>query len=292
MLEVREADRMTAQRKSRDKIKVGNCVIAERAGRRSAGYAKALHRLREIDRLIANRHGQFVPVERISGYLAVAAFCHEDAASSLAWVRRYTPAAVAGFDDIFAPVRLEKEGRRWNLSGEDAGARVGLTFEERQRLCISTMWAADMPIAEQKEQIKEAKRERERERIAAKRRAKRLVRTAWLAEHAVHRSQPWVSEGISRATWFRRRKPEHETGVSRPARNDETGVLPQAQRARETGVLLPENTFGVPALVSNQPVSTPSIIPEMSDLKSPRRRAGFKPAPNVQLELFESEGSK
>ena len=272
---------MTARRRTRDKITVGNCVIAERAGRSTAGYAKALHRLREIDRLIADRHGQFVPVERISDYLAVAAFCHQDTASSLAWMQRYAPSAVAGFDDLFAPVRLEKEGRRWNLSVEDAGARVGLMFEERQRLGITTMWAADMPIAEQKEAIKEAKRERDRTVKAEKRRASRLPRADWLATRTLNRSKPWLAEGIDRATWFRRRKRENATGVSQRAQSVATGVSQT------------ENIGDVPYVVSDQPVAPPALTPEMSDLTSSRRRAGSKrPAPNVQLDLFELGDAK
>jgi len=272
---------MKVRRQTRDKITVGNCVLAERAGRRSAGYAKALHRLREIDRLIADRHGQFVPVDRISGYLAVAAFCHQDTASSLAWIQRYAPTAVAGFDDLYGPVRLEKEGRRWNLSVQDAGARVGLTFDERQRLGIATMWAADMPIAEQKEAIKEARKKRDRLTKAAKRRGDRIPRADWLATRTLSRSKPWMAEGIDRATWFRRRKRERATVVSQHAHSGAT-VVSQT-----------ENIGDVPYVVSDQPVAAPSIIPETSDLTSSRRRAGSKrPAPNVQLDLFELGDAK
>lgn len=32
-------------------------------------------------------------------------------------------------------------------------------------------------------------------------------RDEWLAEHAQERAQPWLSLGISRATWYRRGKP-------------------------------------------------------------------------------------
>ena len=32
-------------------------------------------------------------------------------------------------------------------------------------------------------------------------------RSAWLADHSVQRTQPWLALGMSRATWYRRGKP-------------------------------------------------------------------------------------
>lgn len=277
---------MTASRKPRDQIKVGNCVIAERRSRARSPYSKALHRLREIDRLIADRFGQFVPAEHLEGFLTVAAFCHGGTTSAtLDWCHRFAPYAVLAFDQAFEPIRRRIEGRRWNLNVEEAGRLLALTFDERQRLQIKTMWAADMPVEDQKGAIDRARQERDRLQKAAKRKAKRKPRADWLAEHLTHRQQPWKAEGISRATYYRRLKPKNETGVSHPAHRNETGVSQI------------ENPSGVLHTVADTLVS-PSIAPDLHDLmtaadtSSRRRAAPRRAAPIGQLDLFDCEEPK
>jgi hypothetical protein len=49
-----------------------------------------------------------------------------------------------------------------------------------------------------------------RREIARKERARRdigkIERGMWLAENTTERDRPWLAEGISRATWYRRRQ--------------------------------------------------------------------------------------
>ncbi|MER9306775.1 hypothetical protein [Mesorhizobium sp. M0496] len=276
---------MTAPRKARDQKKIGKCILAERQAKSRKGYSKALQRLAEVDRLIADRYGQLLPPERLADFLTVATLCLKDAHG---WLNRYAPYA-GDFDTAIDPVKRSIEWRRWNLNVEEAGAKLALTFDERQRLRIVTMWAADLPINEQKAAVAKAKRERERLRIAAKREAKK-PRSEWLADHQIERQHPWEAEGISRRTWYRRQQTQDiGTGVLPQARNRScTGVSLPAQDIG-TGVLLTENTFGVLHLISNIPVPTPTIVPAFQDLTSgmARRVAGpGRPAHPKQLDIF------
>lgn len=86
---------------------------------------------------------------------------------------------------------------RWP-SGKTLGQRLNLTNAERERLRLWTIHPADMTAAEMAEWRKAKKRARD-ERRRRQRGAK--VRAASLAK-----TNPWQAEGISRATWFRRRQ--------------------------------------------------------------------------------------
>ena len=77
-----------------------------------------------------------------------------------------------------------------------------LTPDERAHLRITTIRARAMP----KRDMEAARRERARVRGAAKRRAKGVKPRAKYESESLARTQPWKAQGISRATWFRRRK--------------------------------------------------------------------------------------
>ncbi len=179
---------MTAPRKARDQKRIGNCILAERRPSRGGnGYSRALHRLVEIDRLIADRFGQFLPPEHLESFLTVAAFCHAAGAAPTGWFQRYAPYALDTFDDVIEPIRRRIEERRWNLNVE-AGQLLALTFDERQRLQIKTMWAADVPV-EDKRAVAAAKKENDRAEKERKRKQKRKPRAVWLAEHSISRER-------------------------------------------------------------------------------------------------------
>ncbi len=50
----------------------------------------------------------------------------------------------------------------------------------------------------------------------------RAPRAQWLAEHSQERTKPWVALGISRSTFFERKKKAREAEKS-PADKDEAG---------------------------------------------------------------------
>jgi hypothetical protein len=77
------------------------------------------------------------------------------------------------------------------------GSCLRLTDTERTALHITTIRAVDVSAVEMATRRKQ--RDRERKRVA------RLRRRVTMAE-PVSRSRPWQACGISRATWYRRRK--------------------------------------------------------------------------------------
>lgn len=276
---------MTRPRRDRDRKMIGDCVLAERRKVGSNDYNRALHRLREIDVLIADRFGQIVPPTYLQPFLQVAAFCHPDPHATQAWVQRYAPYVAAQFDEVFEPVRKAMEGRRYNLNLEEAGRILELAFEERQRLHIVTMWAAGMPIKEQRDAAKEEKRKRDRERLAAKRGSKHKPRTEWLSEH---QQRPWEAEGISKRTWYYRQK----QGIAQVCRAPHKPIAqvcraPSAQVCRRL-----ENIGDVLQVGRDKRVQTPSIEPTMRDVSSidhagSSEEAGQQgPALAPQLDLF------
>lgn len=55
------------------------------------------------------------------------------------------------------------------------------------------------------------KKERDRIRIMVKRRLRGVEpRRSWLNRHDLSRLKPWETEGISRSTWYRRRREERQ----------------------------------------------------------------------------------
>ena len=77
-----------------------------------------------------------------------------------------------------------------------AGNRLGLTDEERDRLRITTIRAAGVTDQE----MADRRRAKDRDRKTAKRAEQRVTKP-----EPVSKSKPWLADGISRATWYRRK---------------------------------------------------------------------------------------
>ncbi|WP_376704189.1 hypothetical protein RQ479_04065 [Mesorhizobium sp. ISC25] len=266
---------MSSSRTARNQKRIGNCILAERRPRLRGGYSKTLQRLAEVERLIADRYGQFLPLSEVDSFLIVAWKSLKDPKS---WLRRYAP-NIVDVDAVIDPIARSLEWRDWNLNGSDAGTRLQLLVQERQRLRITTMWAADLPIEEQKAAAKAARKERDRVRIAEKRKQERKPREVWLAEHSTNRDRPWEAMGIGRRAYYYRLKKANCTGVSHLTDADCTRLSPL------------ENTFGVLDLIDDQSVQSPSLVPTFHDLISDAsgREAGpSRPARPYQLDMFET----
>lgn len=196
-------------------LKMGRCIIAERQfhghGRE---FNLALLRLREIERLIGSRHGHVVPdptgtddEELCVAYIrAVAMSASAQPLSD--WCQRWAPWVSV---QLIVEVELEAAGRKRMLRADAAAALLRLTMEERKKLGIKTIGACDISKAEREKVSADQKRAADRERIALKRRASGVKSRASDREQSLEKTQPWKAEGISRATWYRRR----ETRVSR-----------------------------------------------------------------------------
>jgi hypothetical protein len=110
--------------------------------------------------------------------------------------RRKAPALVARINRIPSSLRWPKP--------KLLGASLRLINAERERLHLWAIAPCDMSEADLAEQRK------------AKRRRKRgsQPRAQYLAAHTTNRDQPWIAEGICRATWFKRKKGA-QTGMAR-----------------------------------------------------------------------------
>lgn len=79
--------------------------------------------------------------------------------------------------------------------------RLRLTREERTMLGITTIGAIDHAKAARTKR----RRDRDRERKAAQRKAAGAVPRQQYEANSITKTKPWIAEGISRATWYRRR---------------------------------------------------------------------------------------
>jgi hypothetical protein len=87
-------------------------------------------------------------------------------------------------------------------TAKQLGERVRLTNAERERL---KLWPIK-PIDANDDQIEEQRKARKRERLAQKRKANGIrTRTSYLAE-LTSKPRPWEAKGISRSTWYRRKR--------------------------------------------------------------------------------------
>jgi hypothetical protein len=101
-------------------------------------------------------------------------------------------------------------------TAEELGRLLHLTNAERERLKLWRIRPVDMTA----EQLARQTKERERIRRAAQRRKKGIrTKAAYLAELA-DRPKPWLTEGISRRTWERRRSSPSPERVATRVRNN------------------------------------------------------------------------
>lgn len=99
---------------------------------------------------------------------------------------------------------------RRNWTADQLAWRLRLTKEERKMLGITTIGAIDMPKAARKKR----RRDRERMRKANQRRAQGVKPRDEYEGQSLERTQPWKAEGISRATWYRRKRETATTPVT------------------------------------------------------------------------------
>lgn len=189
--------------------------------RSSGAYDRRKHRLREIDAVAKDRHGDILPasVDPLP-YIEAVAFTANALGASVeqamsGWCGRFAPHLLSRIGEFAPPIRMKVEGRRYDLSADDVAELLGVSFEERQRLGLKTIGCCDLSPEAFRDARKEAKRRRDRERLAEKRQAKRP------RSQALMQVRPWEAEGISRRTWYRRQKADG-TEMSPRAQGDGT----------------------------------------------------------------------
>lgn len=173
-------------------------------------------RLHDLGILFQARYGQTLPDDdagRDDLALALnhlACLPHPKRAID-AWIDQWAPWLTAGEQrDIVGPIMANP--MRWKA---DALAwKLGLKARQRSELGITTIGAID----EGKAARTRRRRQQAKDRKRAARKAAGAVSRRDYEARSLERAKPWIAEGISRATWFRRRAREtaRETSPSAP----------------------------------------------------------------------------
>jgi hypothetical protein len=117
------------------------------------------------------------------------------------WINTWAPWLTAGEQrDIVGPILANPQ--RW--TADQLAWRLRLTKEQRNMLSITTIGAID----ESKAVRTKRRLERERTRRKNSRRAKGALPRQTYEQQSISRAKPWIAEGVSRASWYRRRKAE------------------------------------------------------------------------------------
>ena len=177
------------------------------------------------------------------------------------------------------------------INGKRAGAILALTCEMRLACNITTLWAVDETEGERAGRVADKRRRRDRERKRVQRAGHVVPRQQYEA-NSVSRLKPWEGEGVSRATWYRRRQ---KSAISSPSatatsslRLASGGLLGQTP-GHETGVSPPTKIYlrpltdlshrQPPTRLDSTPLPPLSPHPPAADLCRPqpgKRRAGTK----------------
>jgi hypothetical protein len=158
----------------------------------------ARYRLREIETLAISRLGRLWTFSDKAWLYARLILDHVAFANPLAvrpWLEGRFPELTD--DEIAAKVAEVGKGRKWGA--DDLAKVLKLTYAERKWNKITTIGAIDCGTPAKRE----ARRRRNR-RLAS--RARRAAKGAKPHSKSIERDQPWISDQISRATWFRRRR--------------------------------------------------------------------------------------
>lgn len=218
--------RLRAQARATGEARIGDCIIGEMAQRHESGANLSsddlLARLRvlEIEKLIRTRHGAIVPDARGTDDLPAALAYLTGAAGGRAdvdtWVRRWLPwlddqAVLQAARGLAHKLANGKRGPRI-LAADNVAILLNVTLAERERLGLKTIGACDLPRKQRLREARARKQIADQERQISKRRKAGVMSRADFLAVSLSFTRPWETEGISRATWYRRRR---ETGPSR-----------------------------------------------------------------------------
>lgn len=206
-------------------------------------------RLAEIDRMLTDRYGPRLPDtdearDDLRPLIQHALLIGPERARELAL--RLLPELEG--EELDAMV---SEGGFW-WGDDELGVHLEFTDADRTRLKTWTIGGCDVLKAE-----RIARRRRKRR---AADRARRAKAGAAPRRQSAERTRPWEAEGISRATYYRRKAstaPETGETVSRPAILDSAGGAAQSQPANTGGAAANKNSLveaapPVPAIVTTR----------------------------------------
>jgi hypothetical protein len=165
--------------------------------RRRTGDARfPFFRVRQLERIIIYRHGERLPDDD-DGRDLLRVVAHHLAQIgpgrirpwALQWMPTITAAELADL--------IDQAGAGWRWGADELAHEIGLDDATRKRLRITTIGAIDCS------KIQRVRRRKRKAKAAA--RARRAKAGAKPHAKSAAETQPWIAEGISRRTWYRRR---------------------------------------------------------------------------------------
>jgi hypothetical protein len=174
-----------------------------KASRRTPMQLVAL-RLNDLASIFRSRYGVTLPDDDAGRDDLEVAINH---LASLARPRRH----IANWIGLWAPWLTAKEQQEMvgaalanpqHWKADNLAWRLRLTAEERRMLGVTTIGAID----ENKAARTKRRKRLDRERKAKARRAKGAKPRKDYEAHSIAQAMPWIDEGISRATWYRRKQ--------------------------------------------------------------------------------------
>jgi hypothetical protein len=186
---------------------------AERAAERQVHLAPL--RVSELSTIYCDRYGAPLLPDDDSGrddafVMAqhLARLSGDQRRNIVLWMRSWAPWMDQPELDQLIEAVLAKP-RRWRA--DPIGKKINLLDIDRTRLGITTIGSADVT----KEQRAARRKARKREDMKQRRKSAGAKPRADYEASSLARSKPWIAEGISRRTWYRRRA--NPSGQSDPA---------------------------------------------------------------------------
>lgn len=273
------------------KLKIGKVVIADREERPDRHDSFARKRIRDVEKLIRLRHGEAVPEhdDPSNPYVfavvqaASALFDFKDDQVSFAadWCERWCP-WISEPEKVARAIVVKFKRKAGVMRADKAGALLRLTLAERDAARIVTISPAEIPPAEWATIKADRKRERDRQ-AAAKRRAKA---GATARVHSIASAKPWVREGISQRTWWRRKAALGSNS------SPQSPQLPEPESEAEPAICDVGSNSSSPIMDKIAGDETlPMPAPASRGDNKRRRKRAYRPALASQLDLFDtSEG--
>jgi hypothetical protein len=174
-------------------------------------YGRAARRRAELVRLALHRNaqGQAIEAGAIAMVMADAlvffltgadypAMCEFARACGIRLEEEVILSAVRRVSAI-----AKAKGRAYRpFAARAVGRMLGVTLAEKKSLALHTVGAANETRQQTVERRRAERREYERERN----KRRRIERGATPRENSLNRTKPWAAEGVSRSTWYARRK--------------------------------------------------------------------------------------
>lgn len=171
-----------------------------RGTRRGARAGLLAIRIAELSRFLVDRYGTTLPADDAGRDEAFVMACHLSRTqrgdrSIREWLALRAPWMDAKQVDEITTTAMRLQ-LRW--TADKLARRIGLDFATRVRLGLKTIGAIDCDAI----QRKAIRAEKDRDRKRDKRRDSRANRSTV----SISEAQPWRKEGISRSTWYARRR--------------------------------------------------------------------------------------